>query len=78
MDGDKLSQRAWQAQSVLREHMAGRCSKCSRLLFLLDLVCEEKEFSPVKKAALSTGFIGSSTPGNGHLSEMRWGQLQHP
>lgn len=53
-----------EAQSVLRKHMAGRCSKCSRLLFLLDFVCEEREFSPVRKAALSTGFVGSSTPGD--------------
>lgn len=64
MDGDKLSQRARQAQSVLRKHVAGRCSKCSRLLFLLDLFCEKSEVFPVRKAAVSTGFVGSFTPGN--------------
>lgn len=64
VDGEELSQRAWQAQSVLRKHMAGRYSKCSKLLFLLHLVCEESEFSPVRKAALSTGFVGSFTPGS--------------
>lgn len=64
MDGDKLSQRAWEAQSVLRKPCGWKVLLSVLGCFLLDLVCEEDEFSRVRKAAVTSGSVGSSTPGN--------------